>query len=144
MMFTLTSREPINIRFARAKIAAFDRVVEKPINAVAIVLVIFRRVDSALRRNAVRATRTVLETKAFHPVTEFAQSRRRRSTRESGPDHDNLKFSAVVRSYELGVVLMIRPFPRERSRWNFRIQVTDHSCCAGWTHPSKMAIGIEA
>ena len=53
-------------------------------------------------------------------------------------------FRRLFGANELGVVLVIRPFPRERARWNFGIQVTDHSCCAGWTHPSKTAIGIEA
>ncbi len=43
--------ESINVRFARAKIAAFDRVVEQAINAVAIVLIIFRGIDSALGRD---------------------------------------------------------------------------------------------
>jgi hypothetical protein len=43
--------EPINIRFARPKIAAFYRVMEQPVNTVAIVLIIFCRVDSALGSN---------------------------------------------------------------------------------------------
>ena len=53
-------RETIDIRFPRAKIAALDRVVKKPKNAVAVVRVIFRGVDSALGGNAMGAARAVL------------------------------------------------------------------------------------
>ena len=49
--------QAINVGFAGTKIAAFDRVVEKAVNAVAIVLVIFRRIDSALGRDAECARR---------------------------------------------------------------------------------------
>ena len=53
--------EAMDVGFARAEIAALDRVVEQPVDAVAVVLVILRGVDAALRRDAVRAARAVLE-----------------------------------------------------------------------------------
>src|ERR1017187_8316495 len=53
----------------RAKITALNGVVEKPVNTVAIVLIIFRRIDAALSRNAVRPARTVLEAETFYLVT---------------------------------------------------------------------------
>src|SRR4029077_9754185 len=40
--------KPVDIRFARTKIAALDCVVEQTVNAVAVVLIIFRGVDSTL------------------------------------------------------------------------------------------------
>src|SRR5260370_18595789 len=40
--------EPVNVCFTRAEIAAFDRVVEQAINTVAVVLIIFRCIDSTL------------------------------------------------------------------------------------------------
>ena len=46
----------INVCLARPEIAAFDRVVEEPENAIAVVLVIFRRVNSTLCGNRVGAT----------------------------------------------------------------------------------------
>ena len=47
----------INICFARAKIAAFDCVVKQAINTVAIVLIIFRGIDSTLCRDRMCTTR---------------------------------------------------------------------------------------
>jgi len=41
--------KPINVRFARTEIAAFDCVVKQTVNAVAVVLIIFRGIDAALR-----------------------------------------------------------------------------------------------
>src|SRR5204863_303553 len=66
-------RKPVHIRFARAEIAAFDGVVKQPVNAVAVVLIILRGVNAALRRDAVRAPGAVLKTEAFNVVTEFCK-----------------------------------------------------------------------
>ena len=44
-------RQAIDVRFARAEIAALHRVVEEAVDAVAVVLIILRGVDSALRRD---------------------------------------------------------------------------------------------
>ena len=44
--------EPIHVRFARAKVTTFYCIVKETINAVAVVLIIFRCVDSTLCRNA--------------------------------------------------------------------------------------------
>ena len=71
--------QPINVRFARTKIAAFDRVVEQSINAVAVVLIIFRGIDSALRRDGMGAARRILITKTFHPIAELAERGRGRT-----------------------------------------------------------------
>ena len=57
-------RQPVNVRFARAEIAALHRVVEQPVNAVAVVLIILRRVDAALRGDGVRAPRANPESKS--------------------------------------------------------------------------------
>ena len=94
--------EAIDVGFARTKIAAFDRVVEQAKDAVAVVLIIFRGVDSALGRDAMSAARTVLIAKAFHVVAELAQRGRRRSAGQAAADHDDLEFPAIVRSHELG------------------------------------------
>ena len=134
--------EPIDIRFARPEIAAFDRVVKQTENAVAIVLIIFGGVDAALRRDAVRAARAVLVTETFHVVAQFAQGRRRGSAGEAASHHDDLKFPAVVRSDQTRVVLVLGPLLRERPRWNFGIQAPDHSCCAGFTQWRSTATGI--
>ena len=50
-------REAIDVGFARAEIAALYRVVKKPPDAVAIILIILGRVDAALCGDGVRAAR---------------------------------------------------------------------------------------
>ena len=64
----------IDIRFARTEIAAFDGVVEQTENAVAVVLIILRGVDPALRRDAVRAARAVLITETLHVIAHFSEA----------------------------------------------------------------------
>ena len=71
--------QAINVRFARTKIAAFDRVVKQSVNAVAVVLIILRGVDSALRGDGMGAARRILITKTFHPITELAERGRGRT-----------------------------------------------------------------
>ena len=79
MMFTLISRQPIDVRFARAEIAALDRVVEQAVDAVAVVLIVLRGVDAALRGDAVRAARRILKAEALDVVAELAERRRGRA-----------------------------------------------------------------
>ena len=74
-------REAIHVCLARAVVAAFDRVVEEPMDAVAVVLIILGGVDTALRGDAVRAPRTVLDAEAEDVVAELAERRRRRTPR---------------------------------------------------------------
>src|SRR6185312_15804693 len=61
-------REAVDIRFAGAEIAAFDGVVEKAVNGIAVVGIILGGIDAALRGDAVRAARAVLEAEALHFV----------------------------------------------------------------------------
>src|SRR5438045_3936399 len=92
--------QPVNVRFARTEIAAFDRVVKQSENAVAIVLVILGGIDPALRRNGMGATRRILITKTFHAIAELAEGGRGRSAGQSRAHHDDLKFAAIVRANE--------------------------------------------
>src|SRR5262249_30797 len=101
--------QPVNVRFPGTEIAAFDRVVKKAVNAVAIVRVIFRGVNSALGSNAVRPARTVLITKRLNVVTQLPESRRGRATGQAGPDNDDLEFPAIVRRNQPGVIPVLAP-----------------------------------
>src|SRR5207248_2663004 len=58
-------REAINVGFARPEVAALYRVVKEPVDAVAIVVIVFRRVDAALCRDTVRAPRRILKTETL-------------------------------------------------------------------------------
>ena len=68
-------RETIDVRFSRTKIAAFDRIVKKTENAVAVVVVVLGRVDAALRRDRVRAPRRILEAEALDVVAKLSHGR---------------------------------------------------------------------
>ena len=50
-------REPVHVRLAGAEVAALDRVVEQPVDGVAVVAVVLRGVDAALRGDRVRPAR---------------------------------------------------------------------------------------
>src|SRR5207237_1340760 len=41
-------RQPVNIRLARPEITTFDRIVKKPVDTVAVILIIFGSIDAAL------------------------------------------------------------------------------------------------
>ena len=57
-------REPVDVGFARAEVAAFYGVVKQAVNAVAVILVILRGIDSALRGDGVRAARANPESRS--------------------------------------------------------------------------------
>ena len=67
--------QTVDICFACAVIATFDRVIEQAVNRVAIVLVILRSVDTALCSNGVCAARRVLYTEVYHFESHFAKRR---------------------------------------------------------------------
>jgi hypothetical protein len=125
--------QPVDVCFTGAKVSAFDCVVEEAEDAVAIVLIIFGGVDSALRGDAVSAARAVLVTKAFNVVAKLSQRGRGRAAREPAPHHNDLKLPAVIRGNQAGVILVARPFVREPAGWDFGVQSSDHSYCAGFT-----------
>src|SRR5262249_35011922 len=90
-----------HIRFTRAKIAAFYRVVEQPVNAVAIVLIVLRGVDSTLRRNAVGPARTVLKAEALDVVTELRKRCGSGRAGQTRSDNNNVVLSLVGRVHQL-------------------------------------------
>ena len=122
--------EAINVRFARTEIAALDRVVEKPVNAVAVVRIILRGVDSALGGDAVRAARAVLVTERLHVVALLAEGGRGRAAGQAGADDDDLEFPAIVRRDQPGVILVLAPFLRQRAGGNFGFERADHEWCS--------------
>ncbi len=67
-------RQAVDVRLAGAEVAAFDRVVEKPGDAVPVVLVILRGVDPALCGYAVGAAGAILEAETIHLIPQLPQS----------------------------------------------------------------------
>ena len=115
-------RQAVDIRLTRAEVAALDRVHKQTVHAVAVILVILRRIDPALRRDAVRPARTVLIAKALHVVALLAEDGRRRSSRQTGAHDDQLVATLVARTDQLARRFEIGPFVGQRTGRNFRIE----------------------
>ena len=82
-------RQAVDVRLARAVVAPLDRVVEQPLHAVAVVLVVLGGVDAALRRDAVRPPRAVVDAEAEDVVAELAERRCGRRAGQAGADDDD-------------------------------------------------------
>ena len=114
--------EAVDIRFTRAEVAALDGVVEKPVNAVAVVLVILCGVDAALRRDRVGAAWAVLVAEALHIVALLGKRRRGGSPRESRSHDDQIELPLVRGADDFCVVFKSRPLLVERTGWNFAVE----------------------
>src|SRR5207237_7866162 len=108
-------RQSIDIGFPRAVVAPFDRVVEEPVDAVAIVLIVLRGVDAALRGDAVGAAGAVLDAEAQDVVAELAKRRSRRRARQPGSDDDDRVLAFVGRVDQLHLELVAGPLYRHPS-----------------------------
>ncbi len=115
-------REPVHVRFARPVIAALDGVVEQAVDAVAVVLVVLGGVDTALRGDAVRPPRAVLDAETEDVVAELAERGRRRRPRQSGADADNGVLALVGRIDQLHLELVPVPLGGHRAGWNLRVE----------------------
>ena len=107
--------EAVDVGLARSIVAAFHRVVEEAVHAVAVVAVVLRGVDAALRRDAVGAARTVLDAEGEHVVAQLAQRGRRRRPGQAGAHDDDREFSAVRRVDELRLEAMPVPLLGKRA-----------------------------
>src|SRR4029077_15107961 len=91
------------------------RVVEQPIDAVAVVLVVLRGVDAALRGDAVRAAGTVLNAEVEDVVAQLAERRRRRPAGQAGADDDDRVLPLVGRVDQLHLELVPVPLLADRA-----------------------------
>ncbi len=101
--------EAIDVRFAGAVVAALDGVVKESMNAVAVVLVIFCGVDTALGGDAVRAAGAVLITETGDVVALLGEAGGGGTSGEAGTDDDDAVFAAVGRVDQLHVEFMAGP-----------------------------------
>jgi len=99
----------VYVGLAGAIIAAFYRVVEEAEDGVAVVLVVFCRVDATLRGDGMRPAGGILVTERFDVVAQFRQRCRRRSARQPRADHDDGELALVGRVDQLHVELMPGP-----------------------------------
>ena len=93
--------EPVDVRLPRPEVAALDRVVEQPEDAVAVVAVVLRGVDAALGGDRVRAARAVLVAERADLVAQLGQGRRGRAAGQAGAHHDDLHLALVGRVDQL-------------------------------------------
>jgi hypothetical protein len=93
--------EAVHVRLAGAEVAALDGVVEQPLHGVAVVAVVLRGVDPALRGDRVRPARAVLVAEARHLVAGLGQRRRGRAAGQAGAHHDDLHLALVRRVDQL-------------------------------------------
>src|SRR5262249_31144284 len=101
--------EPVDVGLAGAEVAALHGVVEQPPHRVAVVAVVLRRVDAALRGDAVRAARAVLEAEALDLVAELGERRGRRRAGEARADHEHAVLALVRRVDELQLEAALVP-----------------------------------
>ena len=133
--------EAVDIRFAGTEIAALDRVVKKPVSAIAIILVILRSVDATLRGDRVRAARAILIAEALHVVTLLGEGRSGGRASQTGADNDDVELPLVGRAHKLRVVFIGRPLVVEGTCGN--VCVGCH-CANPFPNPkNKTEIGME-
>ena len=120
-------RQPVDVRLARPVVAALDRVVEEAVHAVAVVLVILRRVDPALRRNAVRAPGAVLDAEIQNVVAQLAERRRGGRAAQPRADDDDRVLALVGRVDQLHLELVPVPFLREQTGRNSCVELHDRT-----------------
>src|SRR4029077_5495252 len=107
--------QPVDVRLARPVVAALDRVVEEPVDGVAVALVVLGRVDPALGGDRVRTTRGVLVAERLHDVAGLAKGRRRGRTGQPGADHDDRQPAPVGRVGDPGLELACLPAQLDRA-----------------------------
>ena len=114
--------QPVDVGLAGAEVAAFNRVVEEPVNAVAVVLVVFRGIDPALGGDRVGAARAVLVAEALHLVALLGKRGGRCRARQAGADDDDVEFPLVGRVDQLGGVFEGRPLFVKRTSGYFCVE----------------------
>src|SRR6185312_9203094 len=112
-------RETVRVRFARAIVAALERVIEEAVDAVAVVFVVLGSVDPTLGRDGVSPPWAVLETERFDVVAKLPERRRGRSAGEARADDDDVELTTVARRDELHVEFVRVPLVFKWSRWDF-------------------------
>ena len=87
--------QAVDVRLARAVVAALHGVVEEAVRGVAVLLVVLGRVDAALGGDRVRPARGVLVAEGLHVVAGLAEGGRGRAAGQAGADDDDVELAAV-------------------------------------------------
>ena len=111
----------MDVALTTAKVATFNRVDKQAIDAVAITLIIFRRVDATLRGNRVSTSCRIMKRKCINLVTEFGKCRCCRRTGKTGTNNDYFELALIVRIDKFCVGFIVVPLVAQRTFGNFRI-----------------------
>ena len=107
--------EAVDVRLARAVVAALHGVVEEAVGGVAVLLVVLGGVDAALGGDRVRAARRVLVAEGLHVVAGLAERGRGGAAGQTGADDDHVELAAVGRVDQPVVHLAVGPAVRDRA-----------------------------
>ena len=102
-------REAIDVGFAGAEITAFYGVVEEAVHGVAVVVIVLRGVDAALRGDGVGAAGRILKAEAIDVVAEFAEAGGGSGAGEAGAYDDDVVLALVGGIDELELEFVIAP-----------------------------------
>ena len=110
--------EAVDVGFTGAEVAAFDGVVEQAPRAIAVVLVVFGGIDTALCGDTVGASWAIVEGKAVDIVALLSQGGGSGSAGESGSDDNDFEFASIDRSNETHFFFGFGPTLIERAAWS--------------------------
>ena len=101
--------QAVHVGLARAEVAALHGVVEQPVDAVAVVLVVLGRVDAALGGDGVGPARRVVEGEDLDLVAELGQGGGAGGAGQAGAHHQDLELALVVRVHQPHGELVVLP-----------------------------------
>ena len=113
-------------------VAPLDGVVEQPVNAVAVVLVVLGRIDAALGGNAVGPAGGVVVGEHLDPVTQLAQRGGGRCPGQARAHHDDVEAALVVGVHQPHGELVVGPLVVQRSGRDASVERAEHQ----WSSPS--------
>ena len=137
-------REAVDVGFAGAVVAALDRVLEEAADAVAVVLVVLRGVDAALRGDRVGAARAVLVAETGDFIAHLGERGGGGGAGEAGTDHDDVILAAVGRIHQAELRLMVVPLVGQRAGGGLRIEIHGFTDAGDYfRQPVSTARGME-
>ena len=114
-------RQTIYVGFAGTVVAPLDGIVEKTVDAVAVVLIVLGRIDTALRGDGVRPAGTVGNAEYLYIETQRAQRSGRRSPSKAGSHHNHIELAFVGGVHQMLFSLIFSPLLRQRPGRNLGI-----------------------
>ena len=134
--------QAVHVALTCAVVAALHGVVEEAVDAVAVVLVVLRRVDAALGRDRVRPAGGVVVREDLHVVPGLAEAGGHAGAGEARAHDDDVELAAVGGVDQLQVELVVVPLVGDRAGGDLRVERQGHGGSSSqWTMPTSTAIG---